>query len=233
MNGVNGFTFYKNYFELIDNLPRKDKLAMLEAIVDYVFKDVEPNLTGLNNAIWNNIVLPINKSKNNSLRSINHGAPQGNHNASKKTNQKQTKNKPNSNQKQTNNISNFLFLISNFILNNNYSNNTKLILEDWLKYKCERKENYTEIGFNKLLTQIKNNIEIYDEEKLIETIEYSMANNYKGILFDRLKGLSKNKNINSKKQDDEFTQVLKGVFDGTIQLEQNNSSTEDSVSLLL
>ena len=35
------------------------------------------------------------------------------------------------------------------------------------------------------------------------------------------------------KQDDEFTQVLKGVFDGTIQLEQNNSSTEDSVSLLL
>ena len=62
-NNINGFTFYRNYYELLDNLSNKDKLIMLEAIVDYVFKDKEPELTGLNKAIWINIKLPIDKSK--------------------------------------------------------------------------------------------------------------------------------------------------------------------------
>ena len=39
MNEINSFTFYKNYYELLDNLPKEDKYIMLEAIVDYVFKD--------------------------------------------------------------------------------------------------------------------------------------------------------------------------------------------------
>ena len=92
MNEINSFTFYKNYYELLDNLPHEDKILILEAIVDYVFKDKEPSLNGLNKAIWNNIKMPIDTSKNNSLRSIGKGAPIGNQNA-KKTNQKQTKNK--------------------------------------------------------------------------------------------------------------------------------------------
>ena len=96
MNNINSFTFYKNYYELLDNLPKEDKLLMLETIVDYVFKDKEPELDGLNKAIWNNIKMPINTSKNNSLRSIGKGAPIGNKNALKKD-KKQTKNKPKTN----------------------------------------------------------------------------------------------------------------------------------------
>ncbi len=93
MNEINSFTFYKNYYELLDNLPKEDKYIMLEAIVDYVFKDKEPILDGLNKAIWNNLKMPIDTSKNNSLRSIGKGAPKGNKNAEKnkpKTNRKQT-----------------------------------------------------------------------------------------------------------------------------------------------
>ena len=112
MNNINGFTFYKNYYELIDCLPHEDKLKMLETIVDYVFKDKEPRgLCGMNNAIWNNIVLPINTSKKNSLRSKGNGAPKGNKNATKKTNQKQTKNK-----QIIFLISIFYFLISIFLI---------------------------------------------------------------------------------------------------------------------
>ena len=94
MNEIKSFTFYKNYYDLLDNLPVEDKRLMLEVIVDYIFRDVEPiGLVKMNLAIWNNIKMPLDTSKNNSLRSLGNGAPVGNQNA-KKTNQKQTKNKP-------------------------------------------------------------------------------------------------------------------------------------------
>ena len=166
MNEIKGFTFYKNYYELIDCLPKKDKLLMLESIVDYVFKDIEPtNLIGMNQAIWNNIVLPINTSKNNSLRSVGNGAPKGNQNASKKTNQKQTKNKPKTNQannqKQTNNISNFLFLISNFNFNNNVYN----LLVEYLELRIKNKYTLTETVVKRLINKL-DEYGTNDEEKV-------------------------------------------------------------------
>lgn len=76
--------------------------------------------------------------------------------------------------------------ISIFISNNNYSNNLKNIIISWLDYKLERNENYQEKGFKSLLTQIKNKVDKFGEEKVIEVITASMASNYKGIIFDKL-----------------------------------------------
>ena len=190
MNDINSFTFYKNYYELLDNLPKEDKLLILEAIVDYVFKDKDPELSGLNKAIWNNIKMPINTSKNNSLRSIGKGAPKGNKNALK-IDKKQTKNKPKTNQKQTNNISTFLFLIS--ISNFKYINNKLLKekIEEWLTYKEERKEIYTETGLKSLLKQIENNCEKYNNNAVINLIDECMSNNWKGIIWEKLKNEKK------------------------------------------
>ena len=39
MNSVNGFTFYKSYFESLVSLPEEDQAKLLRAIVYYVFKD--------------------------------------------------------------------------------------------------------------------------------------------------------------------------------------------------
>ena len=165
MKEIKSFTFYKNYYELLDNLPTKDKRKMLEIIVDYVFKDIEPDgLKGMNLAIWNNLKMPLDTSKNNSLRSLGNGAPTGNQNAAKKTNQKQTENKPETNQKgnrkQTNNISNFLFLISNFKFNNNVND----LLKEYLEVRIKNKYTITESIVNRLcnkLIQYSTN----DEEK--------------------------------------------------------------------
>ena len=77
--------------------------------------------------------------------------------------------------------------ISMFINNNNYSNNLKSIIISWLNYKLERNENYQEQGFKSLITQIKNNIDKFGEEKVIDVINTSMASNYKGIIWDKLK----------------------------------------------
>ena len=46
---------------------------------------------------------------------------------------------------------------------------------------------YTETGLKSLLTQIEKQIEIYGEEEISNLIDECMSNNYKGIIFDKLK----------------------------------------------
>ena len=61
------------------------------------------------------------------------------------------------------------------------------VLKEWLEYKKEKKENYTEVGFKRTITEIKNNADRYGEKTVAELIGYCMAQNWKGIVFDRLK----------------------------------------------
>ena len=93
MNNIKSFTFYRNYYELIKYLKDEERLKLYDAITRYIFEDKEPELENLIKGIWINLKMPLNTSKNNSLRSIGKGAPLGNQNASKK----QTKNKPKTN----------------------------------------------------------------------------------------------------------------------------------------
>ena len=58
---------------------------------------------------------------------------------------------------------------------------------EWIKYKTERKEPYKEQGMKSLLRQVENNSITYGEQAVCELIDDSMANGWKGIIFDRLK----------------------------------------------
>lgn len=72
------------------------------------------------------------------------------------------------------------------------SENLDKAVKEWLEYKKERKDKpYTEIGLKKLLTQIKNNVNEYGEQQVVNLIDECMGNNYKGIIFDKLKKQSK------------------------------------------
>lgn len=209
MNSINSFTFYRDYYNLIDTISIKDKKDVLCAIVDYIFKDIEPKLSGHNQAIINTLISQLNKSKNNSKRAtklIENNEPN--------ENQKKTKQKPNENQNKTerkpndipNDIPNenktsvlsFIYYINNF---NNINNNNILInkLEDWFKYKQERKDKYTNTGIKTLLKKVNDNVSIYGCDKVIDLIEDSIANNYQGIIWDKLKNINTKKkgNINS------------------------------------
>lgn len=190
MNSVNSFTMYFDYYNLIDTLPSKDKATLLVAINDYMFKDIEPNLTGHNQAIFNTLKNQLNVSKNNS----------------KRRNRTATEQQPNSNQEETESNSNkepnenktsilsFKFNIYNF----KFINNNDLLIskiEEWLNYKKQRKDKpYTEIGLNTLLKRIDKATEENGTEKMIDVIDYSIANNYQGIVFDRLKNAKPNSN---------------------------------------
>ena len=60
-------------------------------------------------------------------------------------------------------------------------------LKEWITYKTERKESYKEQGLKSLLKQIENNCARYDDQAVCDLIDDSMANGWKGIIFDRLK----------------------------------------------
>ena len=60
-------------------------------------------------------------------------------------------------------------------------------LKEWIAYKVERRETYKEQGMKSLLRQIDNNILQYGPQAVCDLIDDSMANGWKGIIFDRLK----------------------------------------------
>ena len=190
MGEIKGFTFYKNYYELIKFLSNEDRLQLLDAILEYMFENKETKFDGLLKGIWINLKFPLDNSKINIENGKKGGAPKGNKNA-KKTTQKQPKNNPktteHTTQKQANNITLFLFLISNFYLIDNNINLKNKIIE-YLEYKeFEKKEIYKERGMNSLLKQIENNVNEYGIQAVIDLITECMANNWKGIIWEKLK----------------------------------------------
>lgn len=58
---------------------------------------------------------------------------------------------------------------------------------DWLTYKQERNESYTPTGLKSQLTQIENKCLEYSDSAVIQCINESIANGWKGIIFDRIK----------------------------------------------
>lgn len=106
MNEINSFTFYKDFYNLIDTISKKDKQMILEAIVDYVFKDIEPSLNGHNEAIFNTLRHQLDKAKNKSKNA-------------KKQNQNEIKSKSNENQNQINTTNKEVSSFNNIIINKN------------------------------------------------------------------------------------------------------------------
>lgn len=59
-------------------------------------------------------------------------------------------------------------------------------ISEWITYKVERKESYKEQGMKSLLRQLENKSMEYGEDAICNLIDECMANNWKGIIFDRL-----------------------------------------------
>lgn len=57
---------------------------------------------------------------------------------------------------------------------------------EWLDYKKQRKEKYTEIGLQKLVTQINNRLRVHSVIDITSLIDTCISRNYKGIIFDML-----------------------------------------------
>lgn len=202
---INEFKVYRNTYCLLKAIPDRSKQGELALdILDYAFKNIEPlyleddELYGY----WINIIEVLKKTKSSILKGKQGGRPKkdGEFNEEKKA---ELKAELKANQKAVtkvgakpnNNISYFLFLISDFNnLNNDETIKNKII--DWLEYKQERKEPYTERGLKSLLVRIDRATSLYGVERIIDLIDECMGSMYKGIIFEKLE----KKELSSSKQ---------------------------------
>lgn len=88
MANITGFTFFESYYRGLKDLEKEDRRDILEAIIDYVFEDKEPEFDGFKSTIWTFIQPNLTSSKNKSK------------NAQKKSKENQNKIKRKSNKKQ-------------------------------------------------------------------------------------------------------------------------------------
>ncbi len=207
MNDIEDFRFFKNYWYLIKFMKSdKDKLLVFSAIPEYIFEDKEPNFdkNGEAYAMWVCIFPSLETTKEKILagkKGGRHPNKRESNNTSKTTSRNASKDISKEESKTGNKtptisrLSTIYYLLSTFILSNNYDKRLENILKNWIKYKEEKRDSYTETGFKSLLTQIKNNIEKYSEEQVIDLIEQSMANNWKGIQFQILKEQPKKREV--------------------------------------
>lgn len=68
-----------------------------------------------------------------------------------------------------------------------FGNDLQEAFEAWLAYKVEKRQGYKPMGLNSLVTSIRNNAQQYGEAAVANLIRESMANNWQGIIFQRLK----------------------------------------------
>ena len=189
---MTGFTFYRNYYELIKYLNNEDRLELFDAIVNYIFEDKEPELDGLKKGIWLNLKMPLDTSKNNSGR--------GGRKTKKKpkANQKETELKPIENRIKTEKkpidkqiyISNFLFLFSNLNISNlNNKDNIYKLLQEYLEIRLKNKYIVNETIVNRLINKL-NTYGTTDEQK-IKIIENAINGSWKDFyeLNDKEKNL--------------------------------------------
>lgn len=64
-------------------------------------------------------------------------------------------------------------------------------INEWITYKGERKEGYTDTGLKAWIGQIRNKAKTYEDKVIVDVIRRSMASQYKGVVWDWLKDAPK------------------------------------------
>lgn len=66
-------------------------------------------------------------------------------------------------------------------------------MRDWITYKTERNERYKEQGLKALLSRVAKEEQVHGAIAIMELIDECMANNWKGIIWDKLKNRQNNR----------------------------------------
>lgn len=82
---------------------------------------------------------------------------------------------------------NSIQILDRLILNYSMSDFLLEKVREWIEYKVARKEPYVEQGMKSLLTKISKEAQENGDMAVIDVIDLAMANNYKGILWDKIR----------------------------------------------
>ena len=205
--------FYRSFYEAVKELPPEEQAVVYNAICSYALDGVEPELSGVAKAVFLLVKPQIDANNARYENSVKGGAPKGNTNAKKveekqpKNNQKTTKKQPKDNQKTTKGQPNEN-VNENVNVNDNendlktpedylkvFPENLQAKLAEWLRYKNQRKEKYSPIGLRNFFTQVWNRRKEASDMEIVDLIGYCMANNWKGIIWDKLADGKKRGNV--------------------------------------
>lgn len=210
MANIKAFSFYKSYYDALNEVSEDDKKEIIFAMINYVFEDKKPKFSGIKKLIWTLIEPNLNTSKNRS--NGNSGAPVGNKNACKirenegkeETIKKQSKN----NQNSINDIKSISYSYSlSYSLsssisysNSNIRNNSILnnLFIEYIKLREYNKYPLSEVVISRLINKLEN-AENDDVRK--EMIEQAIVGGWKDFYP-----------IEEKKQKDEPKKIEEGIF---------------------
>jgi len=189
MNNINGFTFFRNYHDSLNDLPLEDKKEMLVAIDDFIFEDIEPEFTGFKQTIWKLIKPNLVSSKSHS-RLYQDKTKKKSKKIKSKSNENQNESKDNQNE-----ISDIL---ENKNKNKEENKNKKRKEKEEGDVICTTTTNiytFLEDSFGRTISSLECEkldswIKEFDEEIVRHAIELSVMNNAKK--FSYVEGILRN-----------------------------------------
>lgn len=182
---MNGFTIYKEYYELITLLTEKDQQELLLAIVKYMFDDTIPTLNDKQMKIFTNLKRPLDKSKKRSKASSkptsNDNQNQNNEETKQKQNENKSKSNENQNENKTKTHQDVNVNVSNY--DNNYVVNDNVNVNGSSKEKninnnlnnINNLYSYVEQNYGRTLSSIEiHKIDEWSKEFNADMIEYAI-----------------------------------------------------------
>lgn len=200
-----GFVFLASYYEALRPIPDVERLALLDAILDFAFEGIEPqNLSPLLKGYF----ILLRPNIESGLRRYNAAVSNGKTGGRPPKNTTETQQKPSKNPSGTQRepgrkldkdkddeieFENELEVVSaaaprptHTPPETNFGPELQAAFDRWLDYKKERRETYKPTGLSALVTQIQRNAAQYGEKAVAELIESCMANGWRGIIWDKL-----------------------------------------------
>ena len=195
------FTFYESFRKAIGRIKKKqDRADAYDAICDYALYGIEPDLENMADAaaIAFELIRPNLDASRRKASGGSSGKPTKDpakitERCGKDTVNKKEKEKEKEKEKKKEGEKEKEY---ECIPPTPFSGRLQVAFEDWVAYKKERREPYKETGLKNLIGQIRNAAAQYGDDAVEGIIRESMASGYKGITFDRLKKLAKQKPIN-------------------------------------
>lgn len=181
---IKGFTFYKSYFESMQEFDDEERKDLIFAMVKYVYEDLEPEFKDKSMRIaWTLIKPLLDKSKNKS--NSNSGAPIGNQNARKydendSEKQKQSKNnqtyQDKSISKSISNSKSISYINSNIEYNSILDNNILIeLFDEYLEFRESIKLSNSKMVQEDLLDFLSN----YNTKEKEKIIKKAIKNGWK------------------------------------------------------
>ena len=87
-----------------------------------------------------------------------------------------------------------------------FSPDLEQAVKSWISYKVEKRDGYKKTGLKSLLTAIENKAKEYGDKAVVDLIYLSESNNWKGIIWDRIKPETKQPAAKHKNRFNNFDQ---------------------------